>query len=347
MSFIKSLVTILLLLLVFQVSAQSVKPSSVRYYPEYNSPLPVGSEEFLKNYDSLAGIEGVYVLLEYVYGSSEKNSIAIDSDLEDQIRDKLAAVGLKLLTEEQMKETPGMPEIAIYPSYTGGSIGRSIGPGAEIGTDSSSCGLEACCRNSVWMSFSQSARILRRPDSQFKLGTWGSGDDSNLCHNRGEWMYGAVLSVFDQFIADFKKAETEKKPIKVASESELPSNCAQSWGLHMQLFDTNSTTPNQVFLPILRELAVQSVRCSNYSYLIETHADARANEDYNKLLTEARASSIKEFLMSRGVAYHRLKSKAHGEENLLSTGTTEADHAVNRRVVITPILTDNIAGLSD
>lgn len=346
----KLLSSILLALLSLSVSAQSLDPSKVRYYPESSSPLPVGAEEFLKNYDSLAGIEGVYVSLEYVYGSSEKNSIAIGDDLEEKIRAKLETAGLKLLTEEQMKQTPGLPEIAIYPSYTGGSIGRTeaeSGIGAGASANASSCGLESCCRNSVWMSFSQSARILRRPDSQFKLGTWGSGDDSNQCNNRGDWMYGAVLGVFDDFITDFKKAETEKKPVKVASESEIPSNCAQSWGLHMQLFDTNATAPNEVFLPILRELAEQSIRCSNYSYLIETHADARADEQYNKLLTEARASSIKEYLMSRGVAYHRLKSKAHGESNLLSTGTTEADHAANRRVIITPVLTDNIAVLAD
>jgi len=313
----------------------------VRYYPGSSHQLPVGSEEYLKNHASLAGIEGAYVLLDYVKGSSKANNIAMSDDLEAQIIRRFEAAGLKFLTKEEMDTTPGKPELAIYPAYSGGSIGQGKLIGASSASQADQCavgGSNHCCRNSVWMSFMQSATILRRPDSQFKFGTWGAGDDSNWCENRGEWMYGAVLKVIDDFINDYTKAEAENKPLKIASEKEIPLNCAQAWSLHKQVFETNSTKPNPEFLSILTKLADQSRRCSNYSYLIETHADTRSDEQYNQLLTEARAASIKEFLMASGISYNRLKSRAFGESMPLTSGTTEADHAVNRRVVIIPVL---------
>ncbi|WP_300669631.1 OmpA family protein [Desulfoluna sp.] len=322
------------------VFADTSKSEAVRYYPGTTSLIPIGTEEYLKNYSSLAGIEGVYVILDYVEGSSKKNGITMRDDLKFQIKQRLNDVGLKLLTKEEMQTTPGQPEIAVYPGYSGGTIGLTgqALEEAEMLSDD-----EHCCRNNVWMSFMQSASILRRPDSQFKLGTWGSGSDSNWCQNRGEWMYDAILKIIDKFVEDYKKAEAEKKPINVASRDEVPSNCAQAWSVHMQVFDTNSTKPNSVFLPILDRMIAQAKRCSNYSYLIETHADVRADDQYNQLLTEARAASIKEYLMSCGIAYNRLKSKAYGESKPLTTGTTEADHAANRRVVITPLLTGTVS----
>ena len=335
------------LLIVFSSTAFAngeAKPP-VRYYPGSSALLPVGSEEYLKNHASLAGIEGVFVILEYVEGSAKKNGISMPDDLEAQIIKRLNAAGLKYLTKEEMESTPGMPELAIYPAYSGGSIGATVPVG-----DGSASTIEKendCCRNSVWMSFMQSASILRRPDSQFKFGTWGSGDDSDWCDNRGQWMYGAVLKVIDEFIKDYKKAEAEKMPVKVASEEEIPVNCAQAWSLHEQVFETNSTQPNDRFRSILKILAQQTKRCSNYRYLIETHADSRADAQYNQLLTEARAGSIKEILMSYGLSYNRLKSKAYGESRPLTDGTTEADHAANRRVVISPILGGDFAAMAE
>lgn len=330
-----TVVAALLFFLPVQAQADLNSPQ-VQYYPGGSTSIEVGKEEFLKNYASLAGIAGVYVNLDYVYGSSKKNDIAIKDDLEQQVRAKFKEAGLRYLSEEDLLITPGMPEIAVYPSYTGGGLGeakpdqRGVGNSAEENLD--------CCRNSVWMSFSQSATILRRPNSHFKLGTWGAGEDSDWCKNRGEWMYDAVLRTVDLFVADYKKAETEKKPVKIANAEEIPSNCAQAWAVHLQVFDTNSTEIKGAFVPILDKLVAQSARCQNYNYVIETHADQRADDNYNKILSEARAGSIKEYLMGSGIAYNRLKTIAYGESKPLRVGNTEEDHAANRRVVIVPAL---------
>jgi len=336
------------------LSAENTLPVSVAnsklppvYYPGGGNGLQVGSEEFLKNYASLAGLEGVYVLLDYVFGSSEKNGIALrHDDLEDQVRQRLEKAGLRMLTKEEMKLTPGLPEMAVFPAYSGGSIGAQVNPISEISDDDKMCA-DQCCRNSVWVSFSQSASILRRPDTQFKLGTWGNGDDSNWCENRGEWMYDAVLGVIDLFVEDFKKAESEAIPVTISKAEELPVNCAQTWSMHLQLFDTDSAEIKETVTPILDKFALQAQRCANYRYEIETHADKRATESYNKILTQARAAVIKDYLVTGGVNYTRIQTLAFGESQPLNNGDSEADHAANRRVVIRPILDEIITSLSE
>ena len=308
------------------------------YYPGGGNGLQVGSEEFLKNYASLAGLEGVYVLLDYVFGSSEKNGITLrNDDLEEQVRQRLEKAGLRMLTKEEMQLTPGLPEMAVYPAYSGGSIGKTSSPLPGASSEDKMCA-DQCCRNSVWVSFSQSASILRRPDTQFKLGTWGNGDDSNWCENRGDWMYDAVLDVIDLFVEDFKKAESENSPINIANAKEVPVNCAQTWSMQLQLFDTDSAELKPSVTPILDKFAVQAQRCGNYRYEIETHADKRATESYNKILTQARAAVIKDYLVKGGITYTRIQTLAMGESQPLTSGVSESDHAANRRVVIRPIL---------
>ena len=321
----------------------------VKYYPTGGGGLMVGSEEYLKNYASLAGMEGIYVVLDYVFGSSEKNGIVLKhDDLEEQVRLRLEKAGLKMLTKEEMELTPGQPEMAVYPAYSGGSIGATDNPRVTASTAANAtgdaCGM-SCCRNSIWVSVSQSASLLRRPDSQYKLGTWGNGDDSNWCENRGEWMYDAVLGVIDSFVADYQKAEQENEPVTIANADELPANCSQTWAVNLQMFDTDSTEIKNEIKPILNKFVEQATRCRSYDYVIETHADVRASNEYNKLLTQVRAAVLKDFLVTNNIAYSRIRTIAYGESTPVTDGQTESDHAANRRVVIRPRLTTHSLAL--
>ena len=319
----------------------------VKYYPSGGGGLLVGSEEFLKNYASLAGIEGIYVVLDYVFGSSEKNGITLrNDDLEDQVRLRLEEAGLKMLTKEEMEQTPGQPEMAVYPAYSGGTIGAEKNPLVTATTTTDACDL-SCCRNSVWVSVSQSANLLRRPDSQYKLGTWGNGDDSNWCENRGDWMYDAVLGVIDSFIDDYQKAEKENEPLTISNAEEVPANCSQSWAVNIQIFDRDSTELKPEILPILNEFVEQAKRCASYDYIVETHADARATNEYNKLLTQVRASVLKDYLVTNQIAYNRVRTIAYGESAPVTNGETESDHAANRRVVIRPQLKTHTLAVID
>ena len=69
---------------------------------------------------------------------------------------------------------------------------------------------------------------------------------------------------------------------------------------------------------------------------LSSHTDSRASDDYNKTLSQNRANSAVEFLISKGINESRLKAIGYGETKLLnqcSNGIdcTESQHQINRR----------------
>lgn len=69
------------------------------------------------------------------------------------------------------------------------------------------------------------------------------------------------------------------------------------------------------------------------------HTDCRGNDAYNLRLSEARAESAKNYLISRGITPNRIKAKGYGESNIRNhckdgVSCTETEHASNRRTEI-------------
>jgi OOP family OmpA-OmpF porin len=62
------------------------------------------------------------------------------------------------------------------------------------------------------------------------------------------------------------------------------------------------------------------------------HTDAQGKDSYNQALSEGRARSVMEYLVSRGVAASRLTSKGFGETQPITTNDTAEGRAQNRRV---------------
>ncbi len=328
---------------ILAISVSSSALAEKRYYPIPSSdPLEIGTEEYSENYASLAGLEGIRVITSFVFGSAKKYKFNdMKTDLVPQIRERLNGAGLRMLSEEELKSIPGQPTLTFFPSYTGNDIDEIVAKAApnadpSVAKSKAEKSEHDCCRSSIWASFQQSSSILRDPNRQFRFATWGSGEDTDSCENRGEWTYNAVLDTVDKFVEDYKKAQSERKPKLVSNSEEVPENCAQAWLMNINVFETNKTTISEAVKPILDKLAITAERCERYSYLIETHADKRADESYNKILSEARAHAIKDYLLRKNVGYNRLKTIARGESEPLSDGNSEADHAVNRRVVIIP-----------
>ncbi|MNX86317.1 Outer membrane porin F precursor [compost metagenome] len=69
---------------------------------------------------------------------------------------------------------------------------------------------------------------------------------------------------------------------------------------------------------------------------LASHTDSRASDDYNKTLSQNRANSAVEYLVSKGIYKMRLKPIGYGETQLLNkcsndVDCTESQHQVNRR----------------
>lgn len=64
---------------------------------------------------------------------------------------------------------------------------------------------------------------------------------------------------------------------------------------------------------------------------IEGHCDERGSDEYNLALGERRANAAKSYLVSLGIAPHRLNIISFGEEMPLAVGSDESAWAQNRR----------------
>jgi outer membrane protein OmpA-like peptidoglycan-associated protein len=67
---------------------------------------------------------------------------------------------------------------------------------------------------------------------------------------------------------------------------------------------------------------------------IEGHTDNTGRAESNMTLSEKRAASVKNYLISKGVAPERLFSKGYGQTNPIADNKTSAGRAKNRRVEI-------------
>jgi outer membrane protein OmpA-like peptidoglycan-associated protein len=65
---------------------------------------------------------------------------------------------------------------------------------------------------------------------------------------------------------------------------------------------------------------------------IAGHTDSRGSDEYNQRLSEARAKSVYEYLVSRGISADRLSYIGYGESRPIDTNDTEEGRQNNRRV---------------
>lgn len=323
--------------LIASMIAGSVVCAGKQYYPTPSSePFEIGSEDFRSRHLTLQNLEGVFIDFTIVRSSSEQHGIEIPQTLYETVQQKIEAAGLLFLSEEEVMKTPGQPHMNLWPSYEGE-------PAATDVKEQSGSPIYPTCITKFWAGLEQSAMIIRQPENQFKLPTWGGGDETYQCERRGQWVADTIINQIDKFIADFKKAQIEPDPVVVANTTDVPQHCSQSWITHLNVFATNETKINNNIKPILDKLKDVAARCNTFSYIIETHADQRSNADYNRLLTEVRARSIKDYLISKGMEYHRIHMRPLGESAPIATGMSPEDHAKNRRVVIIPIKQEDIA----
>ncbi len=65
---------------------------------------------------------------------------------------------------------------------------------------------------------------------------------------------------------------------------------------------------------------------------LEGHTDIKGSPSLNMKLSEDRVNAIKTYLVAKGASKNRIKTKAFGGTQPLSTEDTEAAHKLNRRV---------------
>jgi outer membrane protein OmpA-like peptidoglycan-associated protein len=72
---------------------------------------------------------------------------------------------------------------------------------------------------------------------------------------------------------------------------------------------------------------------------VEGHTDDRGGASYNILLSQARATSVADYLVSRGVARERLAARGFGPTRPVGNNGAPEGRAANRRVAFTVLKT--------
>lgn len=140
---------------------------------------------------------------------------------------------------------------------------------------------------------------------------------------------GAIIgNKMDKQAAELEQIEgaqvevvNEGQAIKVTFESGI-------------LFATNSSTLNTSSRASLEKFATSLLNNPDTDVKIYGHTDSSGNDAINNPLSQRRAESVYNYIVSKGVAGSRMESKGLGSTEPVADNSTQAGRAQNRRVEV-------------
>lgn len=100
-------------------------------------------------------------------------------------------------------------------------------------------------------------------------------------------------------------------------------------------FATNQAAIQDGFYSTLDSVAMVFKKYNQNTINITGYTDSTGNPSYNQQLSEQRAQSVGNYLISRGVSSNRVYTSGQGQRNPIASNATPQGRALNRRVVIT------------
>jgi peptidoglycan-associated lipoprotein len=98
-------------------------------------------------------------------------------------------------------------------------------------------------------------------------------------------------------------------------------------------FESDSTELSGQSRSTLDKQAQWLMRYNRYSFTIEGHADERGTREYNIALGARRAQAVREYLVTRGVEAHRMRTISYGKERPVAVCNDISCWSQNRRAV--------------
>ena len=100
-------------------------------------------------------------------------------------------------------------------------------------------------------------------------------------------------------------------------------------------FRTGSADLNAQFFKVLDGVAQVAKKYDKTIIEIAGHTDNVGGADFNRQLSQRRASAVAQYLMSKGVTEPRIITAAGGEDHPIASNSTDQGRAANRRVEVT------------
>lgn len=142
------------------------------------------------------------------------------------------------------------------------------------------------------------------------------------------------------FIDDRKSFNTSNEDGKIIElQLELtPIKKGEKFQLDDIFYDLNKSTLRPESAASLDKLA-DFILKNDLSIELSSHTDARGSDPYNQKLSQARAQSCVNYLLTKGVKTSMMKAKGYGESQLINrckngVTCTEEEHQENRRTEV-------------
>ena len=135
---------------------------------------------------------------------------------------------------------------------------------------------------------------------------------------------------------DAKPLEKPGKLPKLEMVPPVPSIEANSLLITLDsgvLFDVDKYDVRPKAEEVLKNLAIVLKEMDVKNFEIDGHTDSDASDEYNQVLSEKRANSVKNFLVSQGVTA-KITTKGYGESKPVASNDTAEGKQKNRRVEI-------------
>ena len=116
----------------------------------------------------------------------------------------------------------------------------------------------------------------------------------------------------------------------------IPDDLICVLGVEPIFFDLDKATLTRSSVLSLEKVLVAMVKHPTMTLQISSYADSRASKEYNRELSERRASTTKKWLTNKGIDPNRLLIKALGEENFdnicgENSDCSESEYQLNRK----------------
>jgi len=155
-------------------------------------------------------------------------------------------------------------------------------------------------------------------------------DDIAACRDG----FNAVISGIEVKPQPVAEVAPEPAPEPVVPESEVAQELvtkgeARVYGIN---FDFNSDNLREDATPVLQDIQAVLEAKPDMNLRIEGHTDALGADTYNEDLSQRRAQSVVNWLVSNGIDAVRLEAKGMGETQPVADNGTKEGRAENRRV---------------
>jgi len=116
-------------------------------------------------------------------------------------------------------------------------------------------------------------------------------------------------------------------------------NCNEDFNINNIYYDSDKYALKAEYKPELNRLVQFMTDNPNLKVEIGSHTDSKNSGAYNKTLSQNRANTVVDYLVSQGISRERLVAKGYGENQLLNecydgVKCTDDEHQKNRRTVM-------------